>query len=128
MLDANKTLVHRVFEEAVNGGDVTVIGEVYAPNSVDRGTWARHMPGPAGMPLTIDQFHAEFPDVTVTVDPAIAEEDLVATFATWRGAHPPAGTHVVGRTMHLFRISNGQIIEQWSAGWDWLAQLGYRSV
>jgi len=127
-LEGNKVLVRRVFEEAVNSGNVAVIGELYAPDAVDRGSWARHMPGPAGMPLTVEQFHATFPDVMVTVDAAIAEDDLVATVATWRGSHPPAGTHVVGRTMHLFRFADGQIIEQWSAGWDWLAELGYPSA
>jgi predicted ester cyclase len=80
------------------------------------------------MPLPIDQFHAGFPDVYAAVEGVIAEGDLVATRVTWRGTHPPAGTHVVGRTMHLFRITNGQISEEWSAGWEWLAQCGYRSV
>ena len=127
-LEANKTLVHRIFEEAVNGRNEAVISELYGADVVDRGAWARQMPGPAGMPLTIDQFHTVYPDVTVAVDAAIAEDELVATFATWHGTHPPAGTHVVGRTMHIFRIANGQIIEQWSTGWEWLAQLGYRSV
>jgi predicted SnoaL-like aldol condensation-catalyzing enzyme len=127
ILEGNKALVRRVFEEAVNGGNEALIEELYAPDFVDRGTWARQMPGPAGMPLTIAQFHEVFPDVTVAVEMTIAEDDLVATVATWHGTHPPAGTHVVGRTMHLFRIANEQIIEEWSTGWEGLAQLGYRS-
>lgn len=127
-LEGNKALVRRVFEEAVNGGNDALIEELYAPDFVDRGTWARQMPGPAGMPLTIAQFHGVFPDVTVAVEMTIAEDDLVATGAIWHGTHPPAGTHVVGRTMHLFRIANEQITEEWSTGWEWLAQRGYQSV
>lgn len=126
--EANKALVQRVFAEGVNGGNVAVIRELYAPDFVDRGMWARQMPGPGGMPLPIDQFHAEFPDVTVTVEAIVAEDALVATMATWRGTHPPAGTHLVGQTMHLFRIANELIVEEWSAGWDWLAQRGDHSV
>src|SRR5918998_1884479 len=61
-LEINKALARRVFEEAVNGRNGAVIAELYAPAFVDRGTWARQMPGPAGMPRTIDQFHALFPD------------------------------------------------------------------
>ena len=128
VLEANKALVHRVFAEGVNGGNLAVIRELYAPDFVDRGMWARQMPGPGGMPLPVDQFHADFPDVTVTVETIVAEDALVATVATWRGTHPPAGTHLVGRTMHLFRIANEQIVEEWSAGWDWLAQRGDHSV
>ena len=81
VLEANKALVHGVFAEGVNGGNVAVIGELYAPDFVDRGTWARQMPGPAGMPLTIAQFHEVVPDVTATVEMAIAEDDLVATLS-----------------------------------------------
>ena len=120
ILEANKALVHRVFEEAMNSRAETISSELYAPDFIDRGTWARQMPGPAGMPVTLDQFHTEFPDVTVTVEVTLAENDLVATVAAWHGTHPPAGTHLVGRTLHLFRIANEQIIEEWSAGWNWI--------
>ena len=126
-LEANKAIARRVFDDVFNERNVAALEELYAPDVVDRGAWARHMPGPAGMPVTLDRFHALFPDVTVTVDVAIAEDDLVATRETWRGTHPPAGTHVVGRTMHIFRIANEQIVEQWSTGWEWLAHLDYRS-
>ena len=122
-LEANKTLVRRLFAEGFDGGNPAVIAALYGGDDVDRGSWARKMPGPAGLPLTIEEFRALFPDITVTVDAAIAEGDLVATRETWRGTHPPAGTHVVGRTMHVFRITNGQIVEQWSVGWDWIGSL-----
>jgi ketosteroid isomerase-like protein len=124
VLEANKALVHRLFAEGVNGRNAAVIRELYAPEFVDRGTWARQMPGPGGMPLTIDQFDTELPNVTMTVDVTIAEEDMVAVVATWRSTHPPAGSHVTGRTMHLIRIADELIVEEWSSGWDWLAQRG----
>jgi predicted SnoaL-like aldol condensation-catalyzing enzyme len=126
--EANKAVVSRVFAEAVNGRNVAVIRELYAPGFVSRGTWSRQMLGPAGMPLTIDQFHAEFPDLTVTVEASIAEDDLVAALVTWRGTHPPAGTHLVGRTMHLFRLANEQIIEEWSTGWEWANRPSHHSA
>ena len=59
------------------------------------------------------------PDVLATVDTLIAEADMVAARVTWRGTHPPAGTHIEGHTMHGFRIEQDHIVEQWSAGWDW---------
>ncbi len=126
VLEANKALVRRVFEEAVNGGNVAVLADLYAPDHVDRGAWARQMPRPAGMPLTLDEFRADFPDVHVALEGAIAEGDLVAARATWYGTHPPAGRHAAGRTMHFFRLSNERIVEQWSTGWEWLAQPGPR--
>ena len=58
------------------------------------------------------------------VDVEIAEGDLVATRKTWRGDHPGGGSHLLGRTIHLFRIADGQIAEEWSAGWEWLLAVG----
>ena len=120
-LEANKAIVRRVFEEGFNRGSRAALEEVYAPDVVDDGAWARRTPGPAGLPITSDEFQALFPDLVVTVDGAIAEGDLVAARVTWWGAHPPAGVHAVGRTMHVFHIESGRIVAQWSAGWDWLA-------
>jgi predicted SnoaL-like aldol condensation-catalyzing enzyme len=120
-LEANKAIARRVLEEAFNSRNGAVIAELYASDYVDRGGAVRQMPGPAGLPLTLDDFQTLVPDVTVSVDAIIAEGDLVSTHATWYGTHPPAGTHVVGRTMHIFRLASGQIVEQWSVGWDWIA-------
>jgi predicted SnoaL-like aldol condensation-catalyzing enzyme len=125
-LEANKALIHRLFEVGVNIGDEALTTSMYSPDYVDRGSWLRQMPGPAGMPIPLHEFRAEFPDVTVTLDSVIAEADFVATHESWRGTHPPAGTHLVGRTMHLFRITKGQIVDQWSVGWEWLTHRAYR--
>ena len=122
-LEANKAVARRVFEEGFNHRNLAVLQAAYAPDFVDYGSWARQMPGPAGMPITSDAFHTLFPDVFATVEDAIAEENLVAARVTWHGTHPPAGTHVVGRTMHLLQMVNGQIVAQWSTGWDWLGSL-----
>ena len=122
-LAANKALVHRLFAEGFNGGNSIVFEEIYAADVVDRGEWALRMPGPAGLPIGFDEFRKTLPGVTVTVDAVVAEADLVASRETWRAGHPPTGVHVVGRTMHFFRITNGQIVEQWSMGWDWIVRL-----
>ena len=127
-LEANKAIARRVFEEGFNRRNLAALEELYAPEFVDRGAWARQMPGPAGMPITTDEFHDLFPDLVATVDGAIAEDDLVATRVTWRGTHPPAGVHMVGRTMHVFHLESGQIVAQWSVGWDWLAPYSCQSA
>ena len=120
-LEVNKAIVRRVFTVPVDAGDVAVIHELYAPDVLERAAWEQHLPGPAGRPSTLVAFRASHRDLSVTVDALIAEGDQVAAVATWCGPHPPAGTHVVGRTLHVFRIVGGQIVEEWSAGGDWLA-------
>jgi predicted SnoaL-like aldol condensation-catalyzing enzyme len=122
-LEVNKALVRRLFAEVVNSGNTDILPELYAPVFVNHDTSSRQAPRPAGLPVTLAEFRAAFPNVVVTIDSAVAEGDLVATHESWRDTHPPAGMHLVGRTMHLFRIDGGVIVEQWSAGWEWLGPL-----
>jgi hypothetical protein len=68
-------------------------------------------------------FREAHPTLTVTLDPVVAQADLVAVVARWGGSHPPAGTHLIGHTLHVFRLAQGQVVEQWSAGWEWLTRL-----
>lgn len=119
-LEANKTVVRRVFEEVINAGDIAAMGEVYAPAFVDQTRAARKMPRPAGMPLTLSQLRATWPEAWVAMAAILAEDDLVAALVTWHGIAPPDVTDGGGQTVHLFRLAKGQIIEQWSAGWEWL--------
>lgn len=120
-LEANKALVRRVFEDVINEGRVGTITALYAPAFFDPTRPARRFPHVAGMPLPLDEFRAVLPGIVATVEEMVAEGDLVATHAAWRGSHPPAGTHIEGQTMHLSRIVNGRISEEWSIGWDWLS-------
>jgi predicted SnoaL-like aldol condensation-catalyzing enzyme len=126
-LAANKALVRRLFDRALNLDDESLIETVYAPDAILRNASTRQAPGPAGMPISLQAFRAEFPDVSATVDIAIAEGDIVATHVVWYGTHPPQGTHVVGRSMHLFRITGAHIAEEWCVGWEWIAKTNPRN-
>jgi predicted SnoaL-like aldol condensation-catalyzing enzyme len=127
-LAANKAIVQRVFAEGINHDDDNLTEILYAPDAISRNGAARQSPGPAGMPLSLQAFRAEFPDVSATLDITIAEGDIVAIHVIWYGNHPPKGTHVVGRSMHLFRISGAQIAEEWSVGWDWISRSSPRNA
>src|SRR4051812_17481885 len=72
-LESNKELVRRLFEIGVNSGDEALTKSLYSTDYADRGSWSRQMPGPAGMPVALRDFRAEYPDVTVTLDSVIAE-------------------------------------------------------
>jgi predicted SnoaL-like aldol condensation-catalyzing enzyme len=119
-LEANKALVRRVFEDVINNGRIGGIAELYTPAFLDPARAARRFPPLAGMPVPLAEFRAAGPEIVATVEDMVAEGDLVATRIAWRGPHPPAGTHIEGQTLHLSRIFNGRIVEEWSAGWEWL--------
>ena len=64
-----------------------------------------------------------FSDLKVTVDNMIAAGDLVATKDSWKGIHAATKKVVTGETMHVFRIADGKITDEWSNGWEWLEGL-----
>ena len=122
--EANKAIVRRVFEDAINTHNPALVYELYAPEFVDRSASPGQLPGPAGIEQALIYFNTILPDVEVTVDASIAEGDLVATHETWRGTDPTTGREVEGKTLHFWRVKDGKIIEEWSAGWEWLEQIG----
>jgi len=115
-LARHRELVQRLFADGVNAGDEALVASLYAPTL----TGTNRMQ--AGMPLPLRDFRLVAPDMRASVDALVAEGDLVAALVTWRGPHPPAGTHIAGQTMHLFRLEQDHIIEQWSVGWDWMEE------
>ena len=122
--EANKAIVLRVFEDAINTHNPALVNELYAPEFVDRSASPGQLPGPAGIEQALIYFNTILPDVEVTVDAIIAEGDLLASRETWRGTDPTTGREVEGKTLHFWRIAEGKIIEEWSAGWEWLEQIG----
>ena len=77
---------------------------------------------------------AVFPDNTQTFTHVIAEEDMIATWATYEGTQlgqmgpfPPSGKKVRFDFAAILRVANGKLAEEWVT-WDnmtILAQLGY---
>lgn len=82
-----------------------------APEPIDRDGQVRRAAG----------FLQAFGDVTVTIEDAVAEGDLVAVRATMRAKHrgefggiAPTGREVTVPLLDLYRIEGGRIAEQWS--------------
>jgi ketosteroid isomerase-like protein len=123
MSAANQALIRRLFEEVINGGDLVVFDALYARNCVDRNAFRGHARGPAAKWHAISEIRAAFPDLHVTIESLRTEADTVITRETWRGTHAFTGKQVTGTVTHIFRIHDGQIVEEWSGGWAWLDQL-----
>jgi SnoaL-like polyketide cyclase len=76
--EENKALARRFYEEVWNLGNSEFAYEVFAEEYVRhdlRPTQA--LPGPAGQKKIADVFRAAFPDLEVTVDLIVGEEDFV---------------------------------------------------
>jgi len=120
MTEENKTLVWRLFEEVINTGDLN-----RADALVDR-DFVEHNPAPGqgtgldGFKLLMAMLRAAFPDLRITIDELVAEDDKVSVRLTARGTHegtfagvPATGNRVAWEGISMLRISEGRIAERW---------------
>ena len=120
MLEKNKTVVKRMFDEAWNQGKLEVVDELLNPSSVDHnepiGT-----DFPAHLKHNILCFRRAFPDLRFTIKELIGEGDLVSARVLMTGTHqnefmgvPATGKSFSMQQMHMVRIANGQGVEHWA--------------
>jgi steroid delta-isomerase-like uncharacterized protein len=121
--DESEKLVRRIFEEAVNRGRTDVIGELYAEDFIDHSPGPNQAQGPKGIVEVVQQYRTAIPDLKVTVEDIIIAGDRVITRETWRGTHRhelgdllPTNAPFVATRIHIFRLENGRVAEEWTAG------------
>jgi steroid delta-isomerase-like uncharacterized protein len=116
----DKATAARVFVEKMGEGRFEIASEIYGPGFIAHGF---------GRDYTLAEDDASgrmlreaFPDLKVSVDRIIAEDDLVAVH--WRssgtntvkvGMFPGEGKSVALDGMTFFRFEDGRIVEEWSA-------------
>jgi predicted ester cyclase len=61
-----------------------------------------------------------FPDIKVKVDELIAEDDLIATREIWSATVKSSGKKIGGWVMHIFKMKDGKVLQEWSKGWEWM--------
>lgn len=116
----NKALIRRFYEEVFNQKNLAVIDEFFAPNHVDH-TLPPGLPvSPEGTKQAIAMILTAFPDLHLTIEDMIAEEDKVVTWFKTHGTQqgalggiPPSGKQVTVSTIEITRIANGKIVEDW---------------
>jgi predicted SnoaL-like aldol condensation-catalyzing enzyme len=60
-----------------------------------------------------DVFFPAFPDVRAQITSLIAQNDRVATYATWTGHHAATGRPLTLYTADIYRFEQGRIAEHW---------------
>jgi steroid delta-isomerase-like uncharacterized protein len=107
---------------AVNSGNLNELKTVFAPNVVDRDPASDQEPGPEGFIHFFTGFRAAFPDLNISVEKLVADEDNVAIAYTVTGTHQgdflgisATGRQIKARGMQIARFENGQIVERWGS-------------
>jgi steroid delta-isomerase-like uncharacterized protein len=119
MSEANKSLVRRWIEEAINKGNLSVVDEIVANDYVYREPMLGERRGKQAARELVTMYRNAFPDIKLTIDEQIAEGDKVVTRTTGTGTHrgelfgtAPTGKRVSGVSgICVTRIANGKVVE-----------------
>jgi predicted ester cyclase len=136
--ETNKAAVRRCWEEAWNMGDVTLLDELYSPDSVHHFGAKPARFGPDQRAAMVKAWRIAIPDYHCHIEDLVAEGDLVVMRLRFTGTHSAAPLAISGRAatprnrtfeeseLLMFRFRDGKILESW-ATWDrlsFLEQLG----
>src|SRR5713101_1654039 len=111
-----KEFIRNHFEEFVNRKNLR-IGEVnFAPGFVDHGADvpAGLPSGPAGAIQYVGAALKKVPDLRVTIEDIIAEEDKVVVRNHWTGTDAASKQRLEFSGIVIWRIANRQIAERWA--------------
>jgi steroid delta-isomerase-like uncharacterized protein len=139
MTQKNKDLVTR-YIAALNAHDMDAVEALTAPDLRNHAAIADAQ-GAAGLKRIMTKLLKAMPDMKMTCEDVIAEGDKVVCRVRVRGTQtgpfemtvlplPASGREVSTEQIHLFRISEGRIVEHWGARDDigMLRQLGHLPV
>jgi serine phosphatase RsbU (regulator of sigma subunit)/predicted ester cyclase len=120
--EENLTLVRRFFEAQAEG-DLDAIGEMMAPDFVDRSLLPSEEPGREGYKRSVAEDHDAFSDLRYIIEDQVAEGDKVVTRLTAQRIHDreflgfaPSGGKFESTGIIIHRIAEGRIAEEWSEG------------
>ena len=117
----NKSIVRRYYEEVLNSRQLQVFDEIANPS------FLCYLPDGKGVDSeiykqTITGTFAAIPDLKVTIEDQIAEDDKVVT--RWKAQGTPQvefagikpnGKSITVTAIHIHRLQNGKLVELWEA-------------
>jgi steroid delta-isomerase-like uncharacterized protein len=110
--EANKARARRIVEEMWNTQNLKVVDEVYSPEFGG---------GHEATKKFVTAHLTAFPDLHITIQDQIAENDLVATRYVMHGTHqgefaniPPTGRQFTVTGIEMHRFADGKLIELWN--------------
>jgi steroid delta-isomerase-like uncharacterized protein len=112
------------FHDAINSGDPDVVSktidEIVEPEVLIRTPLPVEGTGATALKQAMVMLHRAFPDLHVTVEDMIAEDDKVVGRNALTGTHqgdymgvPPTGKSVTYDEIFIFRFAKGRIAETW---------------
>lgn len=116
-----KNIVHRIMDEVMNAGNLSVLDEVTHPDVIDH-TMPPEMPaGREGVKATLAMYRTAFPDMHFALEDIIVEGDRVATRYIMTGTHqgefmgiPATGRRISVGGIDIMRFRDRKVAERWA--------------
>jgi len=119
--DSNVALVRRFVDEVINGGNLDLVDEFFAPDFVNHSPNFGSAPDREGLKQLLGALRVAFPDAVMRVEDVVAAGDKVMIRFTSDGTQaaefagiPPAGRRLQARGFSLARIADGRVVERWN--------------
>ena len=111
-----REFIRNHFEEFVNKKNVEMGNVNFAADFVDHGSDVppEMPPGRAGAIAYVSGALKRFPDLHITIEDMIAEDDRVAVRNHWTATDSQTGKKLEFRGIVIWRIAARQIVERWA--------------
>ena len=135
--EENRALIHRLFEDVLNGGDMDLVDEIISTEYIEHAALPGQESGSEGVKQRLAAFREAFPDMVWTLEDLVAEEEKAAARwsmnATNQGSFmgiAPTGRRVTLSGIDIYRIVGSQLIEHWHEidALGLMQQLGRREI
>lgn len=120
--EKNKNIVRRYYEQVVNTGNIDEIEEFISEEYTEVLDGKRYSVGIEGAKAHIIGVRQTYPDLHLSIERQIAEDEWVVTCITARGTHQgtwlgikPTGKPVAFTGVNVDRIVGGRIVEHGGA-------------
>jgi steroid delta-isomerase-like uncharacterized protein len=125
------------FGSAVNTGELELLGDLIASDVVDHDPAPDQGAGPEGYIRMFAALRTSFPDLAVSVDQLVTDDDKIAMAYTITGTQKgeflgvaPTGRKIRARGVQIARFRGGKMIERWGSSDQLgiLQQIGARAT
>lgn len=121
------------FAEAVNTGNFDLFRETVSIENIDHDPARGQVAGPEGYRAFFSRLRSAFPDLSVTLDTMVADDEAIAIAYTLTGTQrgslmgfAPTGRTMKIRGMQISKFKDGKMAERWGSSDElgMLQQLG----
>jgi predicted ester cyclase len=118
--EKNKAIYRSFIQQVFNEGRLDSLGDFLSPSYVYRDAPPGTPVGAEGIKQIVSLFRAAFPDLQITIEQQVAEDDLVCSRTTTRGTHKgeifgmaATGKSVTVPGLTMVHVVDDRLVESW---------------